>query len=206
MSSRSPSKLKPMDDGDGEKKVKPSRSPPRCRGRSHSRHRSGSRIVERIIERPSANVARPMLTRTNYSEWALVMQVNFQTLRVWDVVEVGIDEDADEDEYQQDRQAMAGLLRSVPSEMWATLGRKQTVKEAWDAIKVLQIGDDRMRDASAQQLRREFGALVFKEGETVSEFGIRISTLATNLRVLGDNITDAEVVKKLLQVVPDRLS
>jgi hypothetical protein len=125
---------------------------------------------------------------------------------VWDTVEVRIDEDTDEDEYQQDRQAMVGLLRSVPSEMWAMLGRKQTVKEVWDAIKVLWIGDDRVRDASAQQLCREFGALVFKDGETISEFGIRISTLATNLRVLSDNIMDAEVVKKLLQVVPDRLS
>jgi hypothetical protein len=206
MSSRPPSKVKPTDDLDGEQKVKHSRSPSRRRGRSHSRRRSGSRVVERVIERPSANVAWPMLTRTNYSEWALVMQVNYQTLRVWDVVEHGIDDNDDEDEYQQDRQAMAGLLRSVPSEMWATLGRKETVKEAWDAVKVLRIGDDRARDASAQQLRREFGAIAFKEGETVSEFGIRISTLAANLRTLGDNITDAEVVKKLLQVVPDRLS
>jgi hypothetical protein len=202
MSSWSPSKLKPTEDGDGEKKVKPSRSPSRRCGRSHSHHRSGSRIVERVIERPSTNVAWPMLTRTNYSEWALVMQVNFQTLRVWDAVEVGIDEDADEDEYQQDRQAMAGLLCLVPSEMWATLGRKQTIKEAWDAVKVLRIGDDRARDASAQQLRREFGALVFKEGETVSEFGIRITTLATNLRILGDNITDAEVLRSSCRLSP----
>ena len=147
-----------------------------------------------------------MLTRTNYPEWALVMEVNYQTLRVWDVVDIGIDEDPDEDEYQQDRQAMACLLRSVPSEMWGTLGRKRTVKEAWDAVKVLRVGDSRARDASAQQLRREFGALVFKDGESVSEFGIRITSLAVNLRILGDNISDAEVVKKLLQVVPDRLS
>ena len=147
-----------------------------------------------------------MLTRTNYPEWALVMEVNFQTLHVWDAVDIGIDEDPDEDEYQQDRQAMAGLLRSVPSEMWGMLGRKRTVKEAWDAVKVLRVGDGRARDASAQQLRREFGALVFKEGESVSEFGIRITSLAVNLRTLGDNISDAEVVKKLLQVVPERLS
>jgi uncharacterized membrane protein YgcG len=90
--------------------------------------------------------------------------------------------------------------------MWVTLGRKQTIKETWDAVKVLWIGDDRARDASAQQLRREFDSIVFKEGETVSKFGIRISTLATNLRILGDNIIDAEVVNKLLQVVPERLS
>ncbi|CAD6219369.1 unnamed protein product [Miscanthus lutarioriparius] len=207
MASQSPSKEKSTDADNEEKKPRPSTSPSRRRrGRSNSRRRSGSRVVERVIERPSANVAWPMLTRTNYPEWALVMEVNFQTLRVWDAVDIGIDEDPDEDEYQQDRQAMAGLLRSVPSEMWGTLGRKRTVKEAWDAVKVLRVGDGRARDASAQQLRREFGALVFKEGESVSEFGIRITSLAVNLRTLGDHISDAEVVKKLLQVVPERLS
>ena len=36
--------------------------------------------------------------------------------------------------------------------------------------------------------------------------GIHITTLTTNLRTLGDNITDAGVVKKLLQVVPERLT
>jgi hypothetical protein len=128
MSSQSPSKIKPTEDADGEKKPKSSQSPRRRRRRSGSRHRSGSRIVERVVERSSANVAWPMLTQTNYPEWALVMGVNFQTLRVWDTVDIGIDEDPDEDEYQRDRQAMAGLLRSVPSEMWGTLGRKRTVK------------------------------------------------------------------------------
>ena len=62
------------------------------------------------------------------------------------------------------------------------------------------------REASAQQVRRDFGNITFKEGESVDEFGIRITNLANNLRSLGDNITDAEVVKKLLQVVPDRLN
>ena len=119
--SQSPSKKLLTGDASSEKKVQPSKFPPRRRGCSHSRRSSnrdtGSRIVKRIIERPSANVAWPMLTQTNYPEWALVMEVNFQTLRVWDVVHHGIAEDPDEDEYHDDRQAMAGLLRSVPSEL-----------------------------------------------------------------------------------------
>ena len=147
-----------------------------------------------------------MLSRTNYPEWAMVMEVNFQTLRVWDTVNDGLSDDPDEEEYHDDWQAMAGLLRSVPPELWGTLAAKGTVKEAWDAVRNLRIGDERARDASAQQLRREFRNLTFKEGETVNEFGIRITALATNLRSLGDNITDAEVVKKLLQVVPERLT
>ena len=101
---------------------------------------------------------------------------------------------------------MAGLLRSVPSELWSTLARKDTMKEAWDAVKNMRIGDERAHEASAQQLRRDFGNITFKEGESVDEFGIRITNLANNLRSLGDNITDAEVVKKLLQVVPDWLN
>jgi uncharacterized membrane protein YgcG len=47
---------------------------------------------------------------------------------------------------------------------------------------------------------------MFKDGETVSEFGVRISALAENLRTYGDYITDSEVVKKMLQVVPRNLT
>jgi len=203
MSQPPPKKPPPEGDGSGDKKNKaPSPSPSRRRGRSRSsRPRTrdaGQRVFERVIERPSANVAWPMLTRTNYPEWALVMKVNFQTLGVWDVVRYGVDDDGDEIDDHDDRQAMAGLLRSVPSELWSTLAVKKTVKQAWDAVKALRIGDERARDASAQQLRQEFGAISFQEGETVNEFGVRITALATNLRSLGDNISDSEVVKKLL--------
>jgi len=86
-----------------------------------------------------------MLTRTNYPEWALVMKVNFQTLGVWDVVRYGVDDDGDEIDDHDDQQAMAGLLRSVPSELWSTLAVKKTVKQAWDAVKALRIGDERAR-------------------------------------------------------------
>ena len=145
MSSKSPAKTEKPEDSNNENKVRPSLSPRRRRGRSDSRRRSGSRVVERIVRRSSAHVARPMLTRTNYPERALVMEVNFQTLRVWDVVQDGLSDDADDDEYHDDHQAMAGLLRSVPSELWNTLARKDTVKQAWDAVKHLRIGDERAR-------------------------------------------------------------
>ena len=88
-----------------------------------------------------------MLSRMNYPEWALVMEVNFQTLRVWDTVDIGIDDDPNKDEYHANRQAMARLLRSVPSKLWSTLAKKRTVKAAWDAVKILRIGDERVRDA-----------------------------------------------------------
>jgi hypothetical protein len=73
MASQSPFKKKlQTGDDSGEKKVQPSRSSAHRCGRSSSRRThnwdSGSRVVERVIERLSANVAWPMLTRTNYPE------------------------------------------------------------------------------------------------------------------------------------------
>jgi hypothetical protein len=131
-------------DNSGEKKPVPPCSPsrrPRHRSRSinsHSRtQNAGGRVIERVVERPSVNVAWPMLTRTNYREWALVMEVNYQTLGVWEIVQHGLDDNYDQVEYHDDRQAMASLLRSVPSDLLSTLDAKTTMKQAWDAVKNL---------------------------------------------------------------------
>jgi hypothetical protein len=48
--------------------------------------------------------------------------------------------------------------------------------------------------------------LNFKEGETVEDFGMRITNLVTNIRSLGETIDDTRVVKKFLHVVPARFN
>jgi hypothetical protein len=59
-------------DGDGRRL---SLSPPARRPR-----RGGERVIERVIEKSSsAGIVYPTLTRTNYTEWSLVMKVNLQT-------------------------------------------------------------------------------------------------------------------------------
>lgn len=63
---------------------------------------------------------------------------------------------------------------------------------------------ERVRVANAKRLRRDFNNIAFREGEGVDKFSMWIAVLANNLRLLGDNIDDVEVVRKLLQVVPDK--
>lgn len=106
----------------------------------------------------------------------------------------------------QDRQAISALLRSVPKEMWQSLGRKNTVNEAWEAVKTMRIGADRVKEVNAERLLEEFKNIAFKEGEPIDEFGMRITNLVGNLKTLGDNIDDVHVVKKFLRVVPPRFT
>jgi hypothetical protein len=63
------------------------RTPPRAQLTDGSGSSSGEvRVVERVVRHNSVVAATPlMLTRTNYSDWALVMRV--QLHGQWEVVE-----------------------------------------------------------------------------------------------------------------------
>jgi hypothetical protein len=133
----------------------------------------------------------------------MLMQVNMEAQGIWYAIEPEEDEII---EYRDDRLAMAAILRSVPAEMLPALRGKRTAQAAWEAVKMIRVGVQRVRESNAQQLRREFAAMGWKNGETAEDFSLRLTGLANNLRILGDNITEAEVVRKMLQVVPEDLS
>jgi transposase InsO family protein len=154
---------------------------------------------ERVRE---SSLMWPMLTRSNYAEWAMLLQCNFETLEIWDTIEPG----GADVKRSRDRQAMAGILRSVPQEMWQLLGAKKNVKEAWQAVKSMRVGADRVKEANAQRLLKEFENIAFRDSETVDEFALRIGALAADLRTAGETMEDARVVKKMLRVLPQRYS
>jgi hypothetical protein len=155
------------------------------------------------MDNTAASTQFNMLTRTNYQEWMTLMQVNFEAAEWWYVVKP---EENEVINYRHNRLALAAILHSVPADMLSSLReRRSSTATMWEAIKRIRIGVQRVREVNAQQIRHEFGALVWKEAETVEDFVNRITGLAAELRLLGDNITDAEVVRKMLQVVPDHL-
>ena len=81
---------------------------------------------------------------------------------------------------------MEAILRSVPEEMVLTLGAKETAKEAWDTIKTLHIGVERVRESKAQTLRLQYEEIRFKAGEQVNGFAYLLQGLITELATLGD--------------------
>jgi hypothetical protein len=147
---------------------------------------------------PVGSLMWPMLDRSNYSEWAMLIQCNLEAMEVWDVVEQG----GKGVKRACDRLAMSALLHSVPKEMWTTLGAKKTVKEAWDAVKSMRQGADRVKKSHGQKLLQEFENIQFKNGELIDEFGLRINSLAEKLRGLGEVVGETRVVKKILRVLP----
>ncbi|XP_066351427.1 uncharacterized protein [Miscanthus floridulus] len=139
----------------------------------------------------------PMLTRSNYMEWTMLMQCNYEAMEIWYAIDPGTNP-----KRAHDCQAMSTLMRSVPSEMWQMLGNRKTMKEAWEVVRTMRLGADRVKDVNAQKLLQEFENIKFKDGETIDDFGMRITNLISNLKSLGETMEDTRVVKKFLRVVP----
>jgi hypothetical protein len=156
---------------------------------------SGSGSVSGVRE---SSLMWLLLTRSNYSEWAMLMQCNYEAMEIWDVIEPG----GDGVKRSQDRLAMGCLLRSVPKEMWQMLGSKKTVKDAWAAVKNMRVGAERVKEANAQCLLKEFENIAFHDGESVDDFAMRINALAADLRMSWEEIEDTRVVKKMLRMLP----
>jgi hypothetical protein len=128
------------------------------------------------------------------------MQVNLEGMDVCDAINPG------GSSCKNDRIALEALLRGVPPDMLSFLDKKKTAEEAWEAVRSMQIGSDRVKAVNARRLMIEFKNITFKEGELVDESGMWIESLVENLRALGVTITDARMVKKMLQVLPKKFS
>jgi hypothetical protein len=126
-----------------------------------------------------AAVTFPTLTKTNYTEWAILMRIALQGAGLWEAVDTS---DATE---RQERQALGAILRSVSSDMVPALAARDNAKIAWDMLKTMRIGDNRVREARRQKLRKEFDAMAFKSSESVEDFTMRMSSLVCSCSAIA---------------------
>jgi hypothetical protein len=142
----------------------------------------------------AGSVNYPLLVKTNYNDWALLMKIKLEARLLWAVVDPG---DVD---FQVDRMALDAICSAVLPELISTLTTKPSTKEAWESIKIMRVGRDRVRKGSSQKLRREYELLAFYDGESVKDFSMRLTSLMNQMATLGDPEPDDKIVEKYLRV------
>ena len=154
-------------------------------------------VIHRMVKEGWGGPANyPVLTKTNYNDWALLMKIKLEAKCLWGAIEpngVII-------ERHVDRMALDAICSAVPSEMISTLVVKDSAKEAWDSIRVMRISDDRIRKTSAQRLRRQYEELTLRDGEGVEDFALRLTGIVNQLSTLGDPEDPKKVVEKYLRI------
>ena len=127
------------------------------------------------------------------------MTIILRSLGVWAAVEG----DALVEE-ERDQGALAAISQAVPDAVMMVIAEKETAKAAWDAIKVIHVGEDRVKKARVQVLKRQFDRMIMEDSETISVFSQKLSTVVGEIRSLGTEVKDSTVVEKLFGAVPDR--
>lgn len=144
----------------------------------------------------------PMLNRGNYTTWALKMKVNMQAHGIWEVVDPKGSEAVVAD--KKDKIALAAIYQSIPEDVLLSIAEKETAKDAWEAVKVLCQGADRVKQAKVQTLKSEFESMNMKDSDSLDDFCMKLNGLVTNIRALGDKMVESYVVKKVLRAMPNR--
>ncbi|GJR78475.1 zinc finger, CCHC-type containing protein [Tanacetum coccineum] len=143
----------------------------------------------------------PTLKPSNYSLWAIRMQIILEANGLWEMIEPNEKTQADN---KKDKTAIAFLYQALPEEQQLQITKHKTAKAIWDALKTRHIGEERVQQARLQTLKSEFELLHMKEDETIDTFTTKLTTLVNKAASLGHTMEDETLVRKLLNAVPDR--
>lgn len=150
----------------------------------------------------SVGLSYPMLTKSNYTAWSLKMRVYMQAHGIWEAIEPTKEKPTVEE--KTDKMALAAIYQGIPEEILLSVADKTSAKEAWEAVKTMCLGADKVKKAKIQTLKAEFEFLNMKDTEQVEDFAMKLNGIVTNIRALGEKVEEAYVVKKLLRAVPSK--
>ncbi|KAL6348524.1 hypothetical protein AAG906_013144 [Vitis piasezkii] len=105
-------------------------------------------VVKPTTRGASIPIQYPTLSETNYDIWAVKMKIILRSLGVWSVIEGG---DTDDD---KDQGALVAISQAVPNDVMMAIAEKKTAKEAWDALREMRVGEDRVKKARRQKKRQ----------------------------------------------------
>ncbi|KAL8107947.1 hypothetical protein AgCh_024380 [Apium graveolens] len=143
-----------------------------------------------------------MLDRSTYTAWALKMKVYMQVQGVWNAVEPNDPKKPVEEKI--DKLALIMVYQAIPEDVLLSIASNETTKDAWEMIKTLCQGAEREKKARIQTLKSEFEMLSMNDSEKIEDFHIRMNSLVTKIRALGETMEGSYVINKLLRNVLPR--
>ncbi|XP_050878566.1 uncharacterized protein LOC127082376 [Lathyrus oleraceus] len=65
-------------------------------------------------------------------------------------------------------------------------------------------GNVRVKRAQPNRLRRDFEVLAMKQGESINDYFGRVMTVANDMRNYGEDVSDVNIVEKILRTLNDK--
>ena len=92
----------------------------------------------------------------------------------------------------------------VSRAQFTKIGTCETAKEAWDSLKVLVYGDEKVCIINLQTLSQEIQNLKIIESEKIDKYCTKVMNIVNEMINHGDTISDQQVLEKILISVTEK--
>ncbi|KAK2365584.1 putative mitochondrial protein [Trifolium repens] len=156
----------------------------------------------------------PVFKGENYDRWCAQMKVIFRFQDVLEIVTNGVEElaaDADEaartrhkELKKKDVKGLFIIHQCVDSNIFEKIIEEETSKGAWDTLKKIYGGDEKLKGIKLQALRRQYEMMQMNEQETISEYLARMLALTNLMKSCGEAMTDKVKIEKILRTLTEK--
>ena len=132
-----------------------------------------NKLVVQQVKEAGVTLRYPMLSENNYGVWAVKMKIFMRAQGVWAAVvnKGGVYE-------KMDQMALAAVVVQTVREAVAIISSEhETAKEAWDALKEMNMGEQRVKKARVQTLKRVLDGMYMGDSEKINDFALKVTTI-----------------------------
>ncbi|KAE8706056.1 Detected protein of unknown function [Hibiscus syriacus] len=156
----------------------------------------------------------PTLNNNNYDNWSIKMKALLGSQDVWDIIEKGYNEPADDDAFatltpdqkttlkdsrKRDKKALYLIYQALDDDGFEKISSASSSKEAWEKLQTSYKGSEQVKNVSLQTLRGEFESLNMKASESISDYFSRVVVVSNQLKRNGEKLDDVRIIEKILR-------
>ncbi|KAK8934594.1 hypothetical protein KSP39_PZI014788 [Platanthera zijinensis] len=154
----------------------------------------------------------PMFNGDFYEQWSDKMETLLISQDLWDIVNDGVPSTGKaidgaapkpkKEDKMKDALALHLLQQGVSTTIYPRIMGSKSSKEAWERLKNEYKGNKKVIKIKLQTLRRQFDDIKMQDGEKSQEYFAKLTSLANQIKTLGGNLEETQIVEKVLRSMP----
>jgi hypothetical protein len=156
----------------------------------------------------------PVFKGENYDRWCAQMKVIFRFQDVLETVNDGVpDLAANADDAtrtlhrelkKKDAKGLFIIHQCVDPNIFEKIIEEESVKGAWDTLKKIYGGDEKLKGIKLQALRRQYEMLVMNDQETIAEYLSRMLSITNLMKSNGEVLIEKSKIEKVLRTLTEK--
>jgi hypothetical protein len=147
----------------------------------------------------------------DYGYWKARMRFFLKSIDVWKIVETGWIKPEETDEITitqtsarlSNDKALHAICQALSPFEFARISNCEIAKDAWQILETAYEGTKLVKSAKLQMLISKFEEIKMLEEKTFGEFYTKISDLRNSMVSLGKQISDVNLIRKILRSLPE---